>query len=96
MISKFITAFFLIASSAMVQAAPQMVANNTPRFIKKAADLGPVDPSSVITATVWLKLHNEAQLDSLVKGQHQKGSPDYHKWITQTSSMPLLGRPRRN
>src|SRR5438876_414193 len=59
------------------------VAGNTPDFTRKAADLGPVNPDTVITVTVWLKLHNENQLDALVQQQHQRGSTQYRQWITQ-------------
>ena len=80
---KFLTLFFTIALSAAfnVHAAP--VANNTPGFIKRATDMGPLDPNSVINVTVWLQLHNEGKLDTLVKEQKQKDSANYHKWITQ-------------
>ena len=56
---------------------------NTPGFVKNAKDLGAVDPSTVISVTVWLKLHNEAQLDALAKSQTQKGNANYHKYISQ-------------
>jgi len=59
------------------------VHGNTPGFIKNAKDLGAVDPSTIISVTTWLKLHNEDKLDRLVQGQNQKGSANYHKWITQ-------------
>jgi len=59
------------------------VSNNTPGFVKQAIDQGPVDPTTVISVTVWLKLHNENQLDGLVQQLHQKGSPNYHQWINQ-------------
>lgn len=65
------------------EAAGGMVSDNTPGFIKHAQDLGPVDPSTVIEVTAWLKLHNEAQLDQLVAQQQQKGHANFHKWITQ-------------
>jgi subtilase family serine protease len=80
---KFLTLFFCIALSAALHAHAVPVANNTPGFIKKATDLGPLDPNSVINVTVWLQLHNEGKLDALVKEQKQKGSANYHKWITQ-------------
>src|ERR1019366_7389813 len=70
---------FLPLASAQTYAIP----GNTPGFIQKSKDLGAVDPSSVISATAWLKLHNEAKLDKLVASQKQKGSPNYQKWITQ-------------
>ena len=72
-----LTAIFCVAASALA------VPNNTPGFIKKAADLGPADPSAVITVTAWLKLRNENQLDQLVKQQYAKGNANFHKWINQ-------------
>jgi subtilase family serine protease len=60
-----------------------VIAKNTPGFIKNAKDLGPVDPSTVIEVTAWLDLHNEAQLDQLVKQQQTKGHANYHKWLKQ-------------
>ena len=64
---------------------------NTPGFIKVAKDLGPVNPSTVISVTAWLKLHNENRLDQLVKQQYQKGSPNFHKWITQAQFNAQFG-----
>jgi subtilase family serine protease len=60
-----------------------VIPNNTPGFIKKAADLGATDPSTQITVTVWLQLQNQGQLDQQVAQQNQKGSGQYHKWLTQ-------------
>lgn len=56
---------------------------NTPGLVARAKDTGPVDPSTVISVSVWLKLHNENQLDQLVQRQYQKGSAQFHKWLTQ-------------
>jgi subtilase family serine protease len=75
-----------LASSGAAQnsgSANYGITGNTPGFVAKAADLGSTDPNAVIAVTVWLKLHNEAQLDQLVGQQYQKGSPNFHKWITQ-------------
>jgi len=60
------------------------IANNTPGFVKKATDKGALDPSTTITVTVWLQLHNEQQLDKLVQQQSTKGNANYHKWLTQS------------
>lgn len=57
--------------------------NNTPGFVKRAVDQGPLDPTTVISVTVWLNLHNENQLDQLAGQVSQKGSANYHKWLTQ-------------
>ena len=77
-----------LASSGAAQnsgSANYGLTGNTPGFIKKATDLGSADPTTVISVTVWLALHNEAQLDQLVRQQNEKGSPNFHKWITQDS-----------
>jgi subtilase family serine protease len=61
------------------------LSSNTPGFIKNAKDLGEADLSTMMTATVWLKLHNENQLDQLLADQNNKKSAGYHKWITQST-----------
>ncbi|HEX6465951.1 MAG TPA: protease pro-enzyme activation domain-containing protein, partial [Terriglobales bacterium] len=77
-----LTAASLFMGSAWAQ-NNYKVPNNTPGFIQKAVDQGAVDPSTVISVTVWLKLHNEQQLDQLVQKQYQKGSANYHQWLNQ-------------
>jgi subtilase family serine protease len=46
-------------------------------------NLGPENPSAAIEVRVWLKLHNEAALDSLVQQMYDKSSPNYHHWLTK-------------
>lgn len=70
-------------SSQNAASSGYAIADNTPAAVAKAQDLGPVDPSAVIDATVWLDLQNEGQLKQLVQGQTQKGSPNYHAWLSQ-------------
>ena len=60
------------------------IPNNTPGFIRKAKNVGPVDPSTMITVTVWLRLRNGAKLDQLARQMYRKGSPNYHKWLKQS------------
>ena len=76
-----VVSFGLPAAAAPPQSSE--IPDNTPGFVRKAIDRGPVDPSTVITVTAWLKLHNENQLENLLAQQKQKGSASYHKWITQ-------------
>lgn len=73
----------LATGCAFAQPSVYRITNNTPGFIGKALDQGPLDPSAVITVNVWLKLHKERQLDQFVGQQNQKGSTNYHHWITQ-------------
>lgn len=70
-------------AAALAASSNAVVSQNTPGFIKNARDLGPTDPSAVISVTAWLKLHNEQQLAQLQKQQTTKGHPNFHKWITQ-------------
>ena len=60
-----------------------IIHNNTPGFVQNAADLGSVDPNTLITITAWLKLHNENQLAQLAQQLYSKNSPNFHKWINQ-------------
>jgi len=85
---KLLTLFVFVALTTGLYALPTRIANNgmannTPGFIRRATDLGAVDPSTVISVTVWLKLHHEDGLDTLVQGQYRRGSRTYHQWITQ-------------
>ncbi len=59
----------------------QFVANNTPRFVAKAKNLGPEDPSKVIDITVWLNLHNRSDLDAMAKELYDPSSSHYHQWL---------------
>ena len=43
---------------------------------KGATDMGPENEGKQITVTVWLKLHNKANLDAMVKGIYDKASPN--------------------
>jgi subtilase family serine protease len=65
------------------QATANNISGNTPGFITRAVDQGSLDPATTITVNVWLKLHNQQKLDSLVEQQKQKNSPNYHSWISQ-------------
>lgn len=59
------------ANSPSASSQSYTLSGNTPGFVSTAKDLGAVDPSTVISVTVWLKLHNEAQLDTLAQQQSQ-------------------------
>jgi len=84
---RYIPSLLVCASplcASLAFADPQAtIPNNTPGFVARATDLGAVDPQSQITLNVWLKLHNQQQLDKLTDAQKQKGNASYHQWITQ-------------
>jgi subtilase family serine protease len=62
----------------------QSLSDNTPGFIRHAKDLGETNLSTMMTATVWLNLHNESLLDQLVSNQYNKKSASFHQWISQS------------
>jgi subtilase family serine protease len=80
---KILAALVVSPIAAGAQGGQYNVPNNTPGFIAKAVNQGPVDPAAVISVNVWLKLHNQQQLDKLVEQQKQKSSGNYQRWITQ-------------
>ena len=69
----------LIAVGALPQAASAAVA---PALARNGVSLGRESSSTPLTGTVWLNLHNRAQLDAAVKAMYTVGSPNYHKWLT--------------
>ncbi len=73
----------LVAAPVQAATTSIVIPNNIPGFISRSVDTGPVNPSTVISVTAWLSLHNEVKLDQLVGQQYQKGSANYHKWLTQ-------------
>ena len=59
----------------------QVIANNTPRFVSTAQNLGPENPSEVIDVSIWLNLRNPEGFDSAVKDLYDRSSPQYHHWL---------------
>jgi subtilase family serine protease len=82
--TNLITLTFILFASSMFAAPNYTVTNNTPGFIKKAADKGSANAGDQITVSVWLNLHNENQLSQLLGQQTTKNSGQFHKWISQT------------
>ncbi len=60
-----------------------VIKNNTPGFIGRAVDQGAADPTTLISVTAWLKLHNENQLDQIVQQLYNNKSRDFHNWLSQ-------------
>lgn len=62
----------------------QIIANNTPKFVTTAKNLGPLNPSQVIDVSIWLNLKSRAALDSLTAGLYDPASSHYHQWLQPT------------
>ena len=52
------------------------------RPMPNAQILGAENPSQQLNVTFWLKQHNKAQLDELVRQMYDKNSASYHHWLT--------------
>ncbi len=63
-------------------AAQVSTAHMAPAVSRSGVSLGLESPSTPISGTVWLNLHNKADLDARVKQLYTVGSPTYHKWLT--------------
>ncbi len=53
-----------------------------PAITQIGKNLGQESPSTPLTLTAWLNLHNRADLDARVKDIYTPGSPNFHKWLT--------------
>ena len=69
-------AVLLIAVPAFSQSA------SSGRALSNAQSLGAEDPSKQIAVTFWLKQHDKAGLDEMVRQMYDRNSPNYHHWLT--------------
>jgi subtilase family serine protease len=78
----------ILATSTLATASAQerqAIANNTPKFVRSATVMGPVEPSTVVNVSIWLKPHNQAGLDALAQSLYDRTSPQYHHWLTKAA-----------
>ncbi len=72
------TAMAAMAASSLL-AAPAF-AQVAPALQHSAVNLGRQQPSTPISGTVWLQLHNKAALDAAVEAMYKPGSPSFQKF----------------
>jgi subtilase family serine protease len=65
----------LIALPSFAQAAKGIRIAPTPQI------LGPETQSKQISVTFWLKQHDKAGFDALVRQMYDRNSPNFHKWL---------------
>ena len=83
-----LTAAAVLPASA---ATGQFIANNTPKFVTTAKDLGPENPSKVIDVSIWLNLHNREALDSMAQELYDPASSHYHEWLQRADFAEKFG-----
>jgi hypothetical protein len=72
----------LVSFGFSPSASSQVTADSRSRMLSNAENLGSEDLSKQITVTVWLKHHNQAAFDELVRQMYDKNSPNYHRFLT--------------
>ena len=77
-ISILLAVLTLLAGSAFSQSQ----SSSSRSMVVSRQDLGPEDLSKQINVTVWLRQRNKDAFDALVKQMYEKGSPNYHHWLT--------------
>jgi subtilase family serine protease len=76
-------AVVLASFVALLLAVPAFAQSASSRTVPNTQTLGPEDASKQITVTVWLKTHNQAAFDKLVREMYQPGSATYHHFLTR-------------
>jgi subtilase family serine protease len=82
-VATLLVIFTLIVGFGFSRSAnAQVAADSTSRMLANAENLGAEDLSKQITVTVWLKHHNQAAFDELVRQMYDTSSPNYHHFLT--------------
>jgi len=68
--------------AVLLIAVPAFSAASGGRASSNAQILGAEDPSKQIAVTFWLKQHDKAGLDEMVRQMYDRNSPNYHHWLT--------------
>jgi subtilase family serine protease len=78
-----ITAIALMVGAALPAAAAsgKYIRNNTPNYVATAKNLGAENPAKVIDVSIWLAVHNRAQLDALAAQLYDPTSPNYRHFL---------------
>jgi subtilase family serine protease len=84
-----LTCALLVVASPFTLAAAQiiptggMINQSTPAFVNAATtkNLGPENESEIIEVSIWLNLHNRAELDSLARDLYDPNSSRFHNWL---------------
>jgi subtilase family serine protease len=81
-VARLATASVLAIAAAAFARPAAALAGNVPASVKMAKDLGASDTAQMINITVHLALPNKALFDRTVDALYQRGSPTFHKWLT--------------
>jgi subtilase family serine protease len=81
--TNYTRSFFLACIAIALIAIPAFAQGvQAGRSLAQPQLIGPENLSKQITVNVWLKQHNKADFDELVRQMYDKNSPNYHHWLT--------------
>ncbi len=81
-VKSHLTLAFVSLLALGVQTASGGTVQAVSPVVQRAVDLGPVDPNTDISVTVYLNLHNQAAFDKALAALYDPSSPTYQKWMT--------------
>src|SRR5215475_9881531 len=64
-------------------ATGKLIANNTPPYVRTAANLGAANPATVIEVSFWLQPRNRPALDALAAQLYDPTSPKFRHFLTR-------------
>lgn len=77
------TAASLTLAAAQTIPSGGLINRSTPAFVNASTtqNLGPENGSEIIDVSIWLNLHNRAELDSLARDLYDPNSSRFHNWL---------------
>jgi subtilase family serine protease len=72
---------FVLTSAGLAQSR---TSDMPPAVEHGGVSLGLEAPTTPLSATVWLTLHDQPVLDAAVRQMYTKGSPSYHHWMSRS------------
>jgi subtilase family serine protease len=75
-------ALWVIAASAHTDAQTVLLRGTVSAEAQKLPTYGDLPATHTLPLQIWFKPRNQEQLNALLAGQQDPGSPQYHKWLT--------------
>ena len=87
-LSHSLSAFSAITLGLSLVVTPAAHGQAKPRIFAQAESVTAADPNAIMHATVWLKMHNQSQLDAIVAKIYDEKSTTYHQWLKPADLTP--------
>jgi subtilase family serine protease len=74
----------MVVATSMLSSAGingKVIADNTPRYVATAKNLGSEDSTKVIEVSIWLQLHDQSKFDALTASLYDSSSANYRHFL---------------